>query len=85
MSLPVLKVGISICIIFIVGTSYLLFQHDGCPALYSRHVREYLNQTYPHRWIGRGGEILWPSRSPDLNPLDFFTRVYYIMKLIRIP
>lgn len=50
----------------------LWFQHDGCPAHYSRHVREYLNQTYPHRWIGRGGEISWPPRSPDLNPLDFF-------------
>jgi len=27
---------------------------------------------YPNRWVGRGGLISWPSRSPDLNPLDFF-------------
>jgi hypothetical protein len=24
------------------------------------------------RWIGRGGPIAWPPRSPDLTPLDFF-------------
>jgi hypothetical protein len=23
-------------------------------------------------WIGRGGPIPWPPRSPDLSPLDFF-------------
>ena len=22
-------------------------------------------------WIGRGGPIPWPPKSPDLNPLDF--------------
>ncbi|CAK1591656.1 unnamed protein product [Parnassius mnemosyne] len=48
------------------------FQNDGCPAHYARPVREYLNQEYPGRWIGRLGPILWPPRSPDLNPLDFF-------------
>ncbi|GBM88486.1 hypothetical protein AVEN_269361-1 [Araneus ventricosus] len=26
----------------------------------------------PDRWIGRGGPVLWPPRSPDLTPLDFF-------------
>ena len=25
------------------------------------------------RWIGRGGSIPWPPRSPDLTPLDFFS------------
>lgn len=48
-------------------------QNDGCPAHYAVIVREYLNATYPERWIGRLGPILWPPRSPDLNPLDFFT------------
>lgn len=47
-------------------------QNDGCPAHYARGVRNYLDQTYPQRWIGRLGPILWPPRSPDLNPLDFF-------------
>lgn len=48
------------------------FQQDGCPAHYARSVREYLNEEYPERWIGRSGTISWPARSPDLNPIDFF-------------
>ncbi|KAJ8894315.1 hypothetical protein PR048_006935 [Dryococelus australis] len=27
---------------------------------------------YPRRWIGRGGLVPWPARSPDLSPSDFF-------------
>lgn len=47
-------------------------QNDGCPAHYAIQVRQYLNEAFPGRWIGRLGPILWPARSPDLNPLDFF-------------
>lgn len=47
-------------------------QQDGCPAHYARSVREFLNEEYPNRWIGRSGTISWPARSPDLNPIDFF-------------
>lgn len=50
----------------------LHFQHDGAPAHYARRVREYLNEEFPRRWIGRGGPIAWPPRSPDLTPLDFY-------------
>ena len=46
-------------------------QHDGCPAHNYRDVRAHLDQRYPGRWIGRGGPVLWPPRSPDLTPLDF--------------
>lgn len=35
----------------------LWFQHDGAPAHYARIVRNFLNQQFPHRWIGRGGPI----------------------------
>jgi len=35
-------------------------------------VREYLSNALPDHWIGKGGVINWPARSPDLNPLDFF-------------
>lgn len=31
-----------------------------------------LNMEYGDRWIGRGGPVNWPARSPDLTPLDFF-------------
>lgn len=35
-------------------------------------VRNWLNEVFPNRWIGRFGPIAWPPRSPDLTPLDFF-------------
>ncbi|KZC13164.1 hypothetical protein WN55_05867 [Dufourea novaeangliae] len=47
-------------------------QHDGCPAHYARRVRDALNELYPNKWIGRGGLISWPPRSPDVTPLDCF-------------
>jgi hypothetical protein len=28
------------------------------------------------RWVGRGGPIAWPHRSPDLTPLAFFFQGY---------
>lgn len=47
------------------------FMHDGAPAHFSRSVRTLLNNRFGDRWIGRGGPLPWPPRSPDLNPLDF--------------
>jgi hypothetical protein len=49
---------------------YLKFQHDGAPPNVSRNVREFLDNQYPQRWIGRGGPHHWPARSPDLNHLS---------------
>lgn len=46
-------------------------QHDGCPSHYYREAQEVLNREYNGRWIGRGGPIDWPARSPDLTS-DFF-------------
>lgn len=48
------------------------FQHDGAPTHFGTIVREFLNNTYGRRCIGRGGPVHWPPRSPDLTPLDFF-------------
>ena len=39
---------------------------------YSRHMKDYLNETFRNRWLGRGGPVPWPPRSSDLTPLDFF-------------
>ena len=50
----------------------LVFQQDGAPPHWSRHVRAYLDATFGDAWIGRGGPTAWPARSPDLTPLDFF-------------
>jgi hypothetical protein len=32
-------------------------------------------------WIGRGGPIAWPPRSPDLTHLDFFCGGYVTDKI----
>lgn len=50
------------------------FMQDGAPPHYSMAVRQWLQENYPRRWIGRGNEApqFWPPRSPDLNPLDFY-------------
>lgn len=55
----------------------MIFQNDGAPCHYARQVRNFLDETYPNRWIGRRGPINWPPRSPDLNPIDFFIWGYY--------
>lgn len=48
------------------------FQQDGAPSHYGRCVRDHLDRTFPNTWIGRGGPVAWPPRSPDLSALDFF-------------
>lgn len=55
----------------------MVLQNDGAPCHYATQVRNYLNEAYPNRWIGRGGPISWPPRSPDLNPMDFFIWGYF--------
>ena len=48
------------------------YQHDSCPAHYAMVARQVLDRKFSGRWIGRGGVVNWPARSPDLNPLDYF-------------
>lgn len=50
----------------------VIFQQDGAPPNFALTVRDFLNGIFPNRWIGRGSQRLWASRSPDLTPLDFF-------------
>jgi hypothetical protein len=45
--------------------------HDGALELFSRAVREVLNNTHHDRWIGRGGPTAWP-----ILILWIFTLVY---------
>lgn len=49
-----------------------IFHQDGAPPHYSNRVRAYLDNKRPDNWIGRGGPVAWPPRSPDLTPCDFF-------------
>lgn len=48
------------------------FQQDGAPPHFGVQVRQFLDDMFPNRWIGRRGPFEWPPRSPDLTPLDFF-------------
>lgn len=54
------------------NVNMMYFQQDGAPAHYKDFVRVALNNKFEQRWIGRGGPIAWPPRSPDLTPCDFF-------------
>ncbi|KAJ4440315.1 hypothetical protein ANN_08454 [Periplaneta americana] len=56
----------------LINRQHIHFLHDGAPAHFSHTARRYLDRRFPDRWIGRGGPIAWPPRSPDLNPLDFY-------------
>lgn len=47
-------------------------QLDGAPPHYAHIVRNFLDAKYPDRWIGRGGPVAWPARSPNLTSPDFY-------------
>ena len=53
----------------------VVLQQDGAPAYFAIHVCDYVNDTFPRRWIGRGSAsspapFAWPPRSPDLTTPD---------------
>lgn len=52
------------------------YMQDGAPPHFSLQVRNYLNEVFPNRWIGRGSQFPWPPRSPDFNPMDFYVWGY---------
>ena len=51
--------------------SSLYFQQDGAPPHFATAVRNFLDEMFPDKWIGRQGPIEFPPRSPDLTPMDF--------------
>ncbi|GFV24368.1 serine proteinase stubble [Trichonephila clavipes] len=53
-----------------------LHHSDGAQAHFSIPMRYHIHATYPGGWIGHDGPIVWPSRSPDLNPSDLFFWVH---------
>src|SRR6185437_7270063 len=59
------------------------FMQDGAPPHYATIVRNFLDERYPERWIGRRGPVEWPARSPDLNPLDYFLWGYLKSEVYR--
>ena len=51
---------------------WVVFQQNGAPPHWSLMICDFLNETFPNRWIGRSGPTPWRPRSPDITPLDFF-------------
>jgi hypothetical protein len=45
------------------------FMQDGATAHTATYSKNVLNEVFEKRLISRG---LWPARSPDLNPCDFY-------------
>lgn len=63
----------------------MLYMNDGAPAHNARISRDWLDENFPNRWIGRNGPISWPARSPDMNPLDFFVWGFLKEKVYATP
>ncbi|KFM76889.1 hypothetical protein X975_19712, partial [Stegodyphus mimosarum] len=51
--------------------SHVFLQQHGAPPHWGTIVCSSLNDHFTGRWIGRGGLIPWPPRSPDIMPLAF--------------
>ena len=62
-----------------------IFMQDGASPHYAIPVRNYLNRKRPNNWIGRGGPVSWPARSPDLTPCDFFLWGHIKAKVFSTP
>jgi hypothetical protein len=45
----------------------VILQQDGAPVHYANSVTEFLDETFPWHWIGRGG---WKERAPMLSGPD---------------
>jgi hypothetical protein len=54
------------------GLDDVLFQQDGAPPHFHKEVTDFLNRKIPEKYIGRGGPLTWPPRSPDLTLFYFF-------------
>ena len=52
--------------------------HDRMLIMLIHNAINYVNENavFPGRWIGRGGPVPWPTRSHDLNPLNYFVGEY---------
>ena len=50
----------------------ITFQQDGASPHTAHRVLEYLQQQFNGRLISFRTTTIWPPRSPDLNPLDFY-------------
>uniref|UniRef100_V5G0E7 Transposable element Tc3 transposase n=1 Tax=Anoplophora glabripennis TaxID=217634 RepID=V5G0E7_ANOGL len=59
---------------FLENVPLQLRRNDGAPPHKARIVQQYLDNTFPEKWIGLNGPIQWPGKLPNLTPLNFFYR-----------
>ena len=52
----------------VAGDRPYIWQQDGALAHTTKKVQEWCENSFPYFWA----KDVWPSSSPDLNPLDFF-------------
>jgi len=57
------------------------FQQDGATSHTSNASLSRVQEIFPRKLISKGGDIIWPPRSPDLTPLDFFLWGYLKSKV----
>ena len=50
---------------------WVVFQQDRAPPHWGLIVCDFLNESFPNRWIGRNCPTPRPQRSPDITPLEF--------------
>ena len=50
----------------------MCLHQGGAPRHIIDHVVQFLNETFPDRWLGRCGLIAWPPRSSNLKSFRFF-------------
>ncbi|KFM71496.1 hypothetical protein X975_02205, partial [Stegodyphus mimosarum] len=55
---------------------HVFLQQDGAPPHSGTIVRSSLNDHFTGKWIGRGGPVPWPTRSPVITPLGFFLWIF---------
>lgn len=58
------------------------FQQDGAPAHTASETLEFLGEFFDERLISKG---IWPPRSPDLSPPDFFLWGHLKNRVFRAP
>lgn len=52
----------------------LTFQQDGAPSHYNVHVRQFLDEGFPGRWISRRDLVQWSARSLGLTLVHFLLK-----------
>lgn len=57
--------------VFIVS-GQMYFQCDGAESLCAQHVKQYLQECFLDHWLGHGGPLAWPLKSPDLTLLNYY-------------